>query len=151
MNYQYLARRSDVPFVFKQVSYSNAVLAFSSFQEFSVNRPPNIKIGARVFASVEDMNANFDDPLRSFEVTLTASRMETVERGINNSVIAQKISDTVNVYALHSPQGHAIFEYSDMANGGKRFTTAGLAILLQMPSITGERTLGDEWEIVNEI
>lgn len=144
---QILKRRDGVPFAFKGVAYPNAVLAFSSYQEYAVNRPLIVRIGARVFATVEDMEANFDDPLRIFEVTLTASRMETVERGVNNSVIAQKVSDAVNVYALHSPQGWAILEWHPDARGGKRFTDVGLTALLAMPSITGDRTLGDEWEI----
>lgn len=144
---QILIRRDGVPFEFKGVSYPAAVLAFSSYQEHSVNRPPIVRIGARVFATLEDMEANFDDPLRIFEVTLTASRMETVERGVNNAILAQKVSDVVNVYALHSPQGMAILEWNAEARGGKRFTHAGLAALLAMPSITGDRTLGDEWAI----
>lgn len=155
MQQQYLQRKSGTPFIFKGAAFPDAVLALTGIREFSGlsafgHRDVTIIITAAAYASLEAMQQNIADPLRTFAFELTRNGFTSKEFTASGQIDVSVNNEAVNASMLnieHQSIELGMFKYDLNFAGGKIFTQAGLQALLQMPSITPDRTLGDEWEI----
>lgn len=140
---QYLIRRTDVPFVFKNKTFPDAVLAFSSYNVIAVSRPCVVRIEARAFASLEDLEANFNDYLKRFTFEFTDSWLKITEHNLAGEELTMRKIDALNYTVLNAIE----FEYDLKARNGLHLTSAGLSAILNMPSVNDAAALADEWAI----